>query len=119
MRNTVMVLLTSLVLAGCMEEVDPITSIDNSIASGMATLSWQPPTQNADGTPLRDLAGYTIYVGTSSSTYEYRQVRLDNPGLTTYVVENLAPGTYFFAATAFNASGIESTFSGEVVKTVN
>jgi hypothetical protein len=116
-----MVLLTSLVFAGCMEEVDPITSVDpaDTGANGAVTLSWQPPTQNADGTPLMDLAGYNIYVGTSSETYDYRQVRLDNPGLTAYMVENMNPGTYYFAATAFNASGIESTFSGEIVKTVN
>jgi hypothetical protein len=124
MRNTVMVLLTSLVFAGCMEEVDPITSVDPADtgangASGAVTLSWQPPTQNADGTPLTDLAGYNIYVGTGSSNYDYRQVRVDNPGLSSYVVENLEPGTYYFAATSFNASGVESAFSGEAVKIVN
>ena len=119
MRNTVMVLLTSLVLAGCMEEVDPISSVDPADtgandangangANGAVTLSWQPPTQNADGTPLMDLAGYNIYVGTGSDNYDYRQVRLDNPGLTAYVVENMNPGTYYFAATAFNSSGVES-----------
>jgi hypothetical protein len=83
------------------------------------TLSWQPPTENADGSPLTDLSGYNIYVGTVPSNYDYREVRLDNPGLTAYVIDNLEPGTYYFAATAFNASGVESAFSGEVVRTVN
>ena len=29
-------------------------------------VSWTAPTTNADGTPLRDLAGYRLYVGTST-----------------------------------------------------
>jgi len=112
-----MAVVAILMLTGCLEKVDPISSIDNS--AGAVTLSWQPPMQNSDGTPLMDLAGYNIYVGTSSETYDYRQVRLNNPGLTAYVVEQLAPDTYYFAATAFNASGVESAFSGEIVRTIN
>jgi len=114
-----MAVIAILMLAGCLEKVDPISSIDNSAGAGAITLSWQPPTENADGTPLLDLAGYNIYVGTSTNTYEYRQIRLDNPGLTAYVVEGLNPGIYYFAATSFNSSGVESEFSGEAVKIVN
>ena len=123
MRRAVLVTLTGLILSGCLEKVDPISNsggiIRSGFGSGAVTLNWQPPTQNADGTPLTDLSGYTIYVGTISNTYEYREIRLDNPGLTAYVVENLEPGTYYFAATSFNSSGVESSFSGEVVRTVN
>jgi hypothetical protein len=82
-------------------------------------LIWQPPTENADGSPLTDLSGYNIYVGMTSNTYDYMEIRLDNPGLTAYVVDNLDPGTYYFAATSFNASGVESSFSGEVVRIVD
>ena len=32
--------------------------------SAEVTLSWDPPTTNADGTPLTDLAGYKVYYGT-------------------------------------------------------
>lgn len=67
---------------------------------------------------MTDLAGYKIYYGKSSRSYT-SQIRIDNPGVTTYVVDNLTPDTYYFAATASNASGIESSFSGEAVKTVN
>ena len=81
------------------------------------TLSWTPPTQNEDGSPLEDLAGYKIYWGTSPGFYP-NSVTLDNPGLTTYVVENLAPGTYEFVATAFNASGMESVYSNIATRTL-
>lgn len=123
MRRAVVLALTGLMLAGCLEEVDPISNsggiIRTGVGSGSVTLAWQPPTENADGSALTDLSGYNIYIGTISNNYEYMEVRLDNPGLTAYVVENLEPGTYYFAATAFNSSGVESAFSGEVVRTVN
>ena len=87
-------------------------------ALGNITLNWVAPTQNADGSPLMDLAGYKIYYVTNSRSYDH-EIRIDSPGITTYVVDNLVPNTYFFAATSFNSSGIESTYSGEAVRTVN
>lgn len=85
---------------------------------GSVALSWQAPTQNTDGTALTDLAGYKIYYGTTQGNYT-EQVRIDNPGLTTFVVENLSPDTWYFVATSFNDGGIESNFSGVASATVN
>ena len=90
----------------------------SQVSLGSATLSWTAPTQNEDGSALTNLAGYKIYYGRSSGTYS-NEVRIDNPGVTSFVVENLSPDTYFFAATALNSAGAESRFSGEAVKTVN
>ena len=87
-------------------------------ALGNVTLSWVAPTQNSDGSPLMDLAGYKIYYGTSSRNYSH-EIDINNAGMTTYVVDNLVPDTYFFAATSFNTSGVESDYSGEAVRTVN
>lgn len=87
-------------------------------ATASTTLSWTAPTLNEDGTALTDLAGYKIYYGTASGSYT-NQIRIDNPSISTYVVENLTPGTYYFAATSLNASGVESRYSGEAVKTLN
>ncbi len=87
-------------------------------ALGNVTLSWAAPTQNADGSPLTDLAGYKIYYGTSSGAYNH-EISIDNPGTTTYVVDNLVPDTYYFAATSLNSTGVESEYSGEAVRTVN
>ncbi len=82
------------------------------------TLSWSAPSLNEDGSSLTDLAGYKIYYGTSSRNYT-NQIRIDNPSVTTYVVENLSPATYYFAATAFNSAGEESRQSAEAVRTLN
>jgi len=84
---------------------------------GTATLSWVAPTLRTDGSPLTDLAAYKVLVGTASGSYS-RELEIRNPGLTTYVVENLAPGTYFFAVKAVDAQGVESEASMEVFKQI-
>ena len=89
-----------------------------AVSLGTATLTWLPPTTNTDGSPLTNLAGYKIYWGTSQGNYP-NSTTLTNPGLTSYVVTDLAPGTYLFVATAYNSAGVESTFSGVASKTIN
>ena len=86
-------------------------------ASGTVTLSWAAPTQNSDGSPLMDLAGYKIYYRKNSGSYN-QAVQLDNPSITTFVVDQLSPATYFFAATAFSSTGVESSFSAEVTRSI-
>ncbi len=86
-------------------------------ASGMVTLSWLPPTQNDDGSSLRDLAGYRIYVGQDPDALS-RVIVLNNAGLTRYVVDNLTPATWHFAMTSFNRKGRESSRSATVSKQV-
>jgi len=97
-------------------DLGPFSIAVEAFSLGSATLNWQPPTQNQDGTVLIDLAGYNIYWG-APGNYS-NSVTLNNPGLTRYVVENLAPGTYEFVATAFNAAGMESNYSNSTTKTI-
>jgi hypothetical protein len=73
-------------------------------------LSWSPSTMNTDGSVLLDLAGYRIYQGSSPDAFG-RPVAVDNPGVTAYVFDSLAPGTHYFAMTAINSDGIESEMS--------
>ncbi|HVS25222.1 MAG TPA: putative Ig domain-containing protein, partial [Gammaproteobacteria bacterium] len=89
-----------------------------AVATGSATLTWSAPTQNSDGSPLTDLAGYKVYWGTSSHNYS-GTAALNNPGLATYVVDGLASSnTYYFAITAVNSTGTESSPSNEASKTI-
>jgi hypothetical protein len=75
-------------------------------------LTWTPPTQNSDGTPLTDLAGYRIFHGcTESGEYD---TTTEIGVVTSHAVTDLE-GTCYFTATAFNAQGIESDFSNEAV----
>ncbi len=89
----------------------------DAIALGTATLSWEAPTTNVDGSPLDNLAGYEIAWGGASGNYP-NSVTVMNPGITSYVVENLANGTHFFAVKSISASGLKSTFSNEASKTI-
>ena len=86
-------------------------------AAGSVTLSWLPPTENADGSALTNLAGYRIHFGRSVDAMN-RVIVLGNPGLTRHVVENLSPATWYFAMTSINAKGKESKRSTVVSKTV-
>jgi hypothetical protein len=73
------------------------------------TLAWDP-------SPGPNINGYTIYYGRQSLAYTGRLV-LGN--VTTGSVAGLIPGaTYYFAATATDAAGLESEFSNEVSYTV-
>jgi hypothetical protein len=87
-----------------------------SSTTGSATLVWQAPSANTDGSPLENLTGYRIHYGTESGNYS-ETVSVDTVGLTSYVVENLEPGTYYFTITAV-ANGVESSFGGEATKTI-
>src|SRR5271169_6560987 len=83
--------------------------------AGSATLAWTAPTTNTDGTPLTDLAGYKVYYGTASGNYTQNT---DVGNVTTYSVPNLNGGTYYFALTAYDTEGMQSTYSTQVSKTI-
>jgi len=90
-----------------------------------ATLTWQSPTKNADGSPISDLAGHTIYMSSTSGVYDMNDIvtnvttNTTTGGTTeTYTVSDLPPGTHYFQITAFNAAGFESAPSIEVQKTI-
>jgi len=67
---------------------------------------------------LQDLAGYKIRYGTSPGNYS-ETITVSNPGLSSYLVENLVAAEWFFVMTSFNTSSIESVYSLEVSKTID
>ena len=85
--------------------------------TGSANLSWTVPTQNTNGTPVTDLAGYHIYYGTSEGAWTSTITVLEATE-TSYVVSGLAPGTYYFAVVAFNTAGEDSPQSNIASKTI-
>lgn len=91
---------------------DTIVINRESGGTGSVTLSWIPPTERTDGTPLQTLAGYKISYGRMSEVYDYT-INLDNPGLASYVVEDLVPGDWYFVMAAYDTEGLESDYSNE------
>jgi hypothetical protein len=83
------------------------------VGTSSSTLTWQPPVQNSDGSTLTDLAGFTIRFGTSSATLD-QVIRLSDPKLTSYTVDCLTPGQWFFAMTSVNAASAESVATDAV-----
>jgi hypothetical protein len=86
-------------------------------SSDSVTVNWTPPTENTNGSPLTNLAGYDIHYGTSSASLT-KKISISNPGIATYVVSNLTAGKYYFAVAAVNSAGTESPLSAQVSATV-
>jgi hypothetical protein len=85
---------------------------------GSATLSWTPPTENSDGSSLTNLAGYRVHYG-RSPTQLSQTVEITNSSLSTYVVENLSSGTWYFAVMTVNTGGTTSVLSNVAAKTIS
>jgi hypothetical protein len=85
--------------------------------TGSASLSWAPPTRNTDGSTLTNLAGYRVSYGTSASSLT-RVVTISNPGISSYVVEGLTAGTWYFSIKAYTSSGTESAASTVASKSI-
>jgi hypothetical protein len=92
---------------------DKTTTNPSNPSTGAATLDWTPPTENTDGSVLTNLAGYTVYYGTSPDGLN-QSVKIANPGLTAYTMTNLPSGTWYFAVTSYSSTGVESVRSGVI-----
>ena len=89
----------------------------NAVANGSAIVSWTPPTTNTDGTALTNIAGYKVTYGTSVSALS-SVATVNNPSVSNVQIDNLAPGTWYFAVTTYTSSGTESAPTSPVSKTI-
>ncbi len=88
-------------------------------ATGSATISWTPVNAYTDGSPL-DPAGYRVYARKVPGGYT-TVINIPNmrgPGSTIYTFDNLVQGTYYFAVTAYDNTGVESNMSAEMSWTI-
>jgi hypothetical protein len=92
-----------------------ISVVQSSV--GSASLTWAAPTQNSDGTALTNLSGYRVYYGTSPSAMT-QSISINNASISTYIVENLSPATWYFGVKAV-ANSVESELSNVATKVVN
>ena len=94
MKNLIVVLA---LIAG----VDRVTAVSVSLA-------WNPSTNST-------VTGYKVYYGTASGVYA---TNIAAGNVTNVTISGLASGTYYFAATSYDASGNESGYSSEISYTV-
>jgi hypothetical protein len=86
-------------------------------SSGTATLTWVPPTQNTNGTPVTTLIGYHIYYGTSAGAMT-QSIVISSASTTSYEITGLSSGTWYFSVAADAADGTESAPSNVGSKTI-
>jgi hypothetical protein len=88
-------------------DLDLVVAVE---ADNTVSLSWLAPTENEDGTPLADLAGYRIYGWPSNGAAALnREVALFSG--TQLDISGLENGLWKFAVTAYNSVGTESGLS--------
>lgn len=85
--------------------------------TGSVTLTWDAPTQSADGSQLNDLAGFRVYSGTTLGNYVLLQT-ISNTSVTATTINNLSAATWYFVVTAYDSSGNESVYSNAASKTI-
>jgi hypothetical protein len=94
-----------------------VTAATPPAASGSALVSWNAPVANTDGSPLLDLGGYRIDYGTSAGTLT-SSVIISDPAATSYTLQGLTAGTWYFAVLDFTSGGTVSALSAVVSKTI-
>jgi hypothetical protein len=91
----------------------PAFAIDvEAIGGGNATLTWSIPTRRTDNSVLNNLAGFYIYYGQTQGDYA-NKIKIANPTVSNYMVDNLSGGRWYFVVTAYDGGGLESNPSNE------
>jgi Putative Ig domain len=84
-------------------------TVTEASSAAVANVTWSPPAPATDSA-ASELAGFHIYYGTSHSAMTH-VVNVANPASTSYVVKDLARGTWYFAVASYNTAQIESALS--------
>ena len=91
-----------------------------SVLAGAAnagyTVTWTAPTENTDGSPLTDLAGYKLWCLKAANNYGTPAIL--PPTDTEYVKDWAGPGDWKCKMRAFNDSGQDSADSTEIFFTI-
>ena len=94
-----------------------VTAASAGSPTGSATLSWTIPTDNTNGTPATNLAGFHIYYGTTPGALK-SVITVPGTSTTKYEISNLSNGTYYFQVAAYNSTGVDGVLSNESSKTI-
>lgn len=96
----------------------PTTPVQPAPTGPGVALSWDVPTQTDDGETLQDLSGYRIHYGANQNAL-VNSIEIQSAGSNAFTVQNLRPGTYYFAVRAVAANGSESKLSNIITRVVS
>ena len=94
-----------------------VAAAPGSATTGTATIKWAAPTKNTNGSAITNLSGYVISYGLSATALS-QTVSITDPATTSYTVQNLGTGTWYFAVSATEADGSTSSLSTIVSKAI-
>ncbi len=80
--------------------------------SGVADLSWTTPAETT-----QQLAGFHIYYGTTATDLTH-VVNVEDSGSTSFTINNLTTGTWYFAIKSYDTANAESDLSAVVAVTI-
>jgi hypothetical protein len=97
----------------------PAFSIDvvEPATTRTVTLNWAAPKKRTDGSPLVDVRGYTIYYGVAADHLPHH-LFVSGAVVTSAVIEDLPPATWYFALRTVTRDDSQSVLSGVVSKRV-
>jgi hypothetical protein len=81
----------------------------SALAASSITLAWDSTTNN--------IAGYKIYYGVASHTYNHTNTVVGSHATSTTISNLIVGTTYYFAATAYDSANLESDYSNEAIFT--
>ncbi len=108
---SVVLIIMSLILVGC-------GGGSNEVVGNTATLKWSAPTTRTDGStiPMSEIAGYKVYLGTSSDSLA-PVAEISDAYTMEYKFDTFEDGTYYFSVTALDTDDLESDIPEPVSKT--
>ena len=98
----------------------PAFSITVQAASGTAgtaVVRWMAPNANSDGSPLTNLAGFVVQYGSSADLLAQRAY-VNDAAATSFTLQGLGSGAWFFAVAAVSSAGSQSALSPVVTKII-
>jgi hypothetical protein len=93
---------------------DQLTDPDRKSTS----LDWTRPVAAESGAPIANIAGYNVRCWGEGGTHTFT-IRIDDPSVTHYELDELPPARYQCAVSAFTNDELESGMSNFVARTVN
>ena len=93
-----------------------LTVVEPQPSTGSVSPGWTPPTEREDGSPIGTISSYRIYYSRNAAQLD-QSVNV-SAGVTSYQIDNLEQGTWYFAITVTSSDGLESAKSATVSKTI-